>query len=67
MSELYCYRYHAWDPLDYDEEIIWADVTYWGGRITVRNDSVDFWIPASHQLLFVLKYPELTRQQQLDF
>ena len=64
---LYCYRYHAWDPLDYDQELIWQDIQRWGGYVSVRSDCVDFWVPESVITLFVIKYPELTRQTQLDY
>ena len=63
---LYCYRYYAFDDL-YDEELIWADVQAWGGHISIRGDCIDFWVPEKYITFFVLKYPELSRQLQLDY
>lgn len=64
--KLYCYRYYAF-ATDLDEELIWADVQRWGGSISIRGDCIDFWVPAAVITLFLLKYPELTRQHQLDY
>ena len=63
---LYCYRYYAWDS-DYDEEAIWADVQRWGGHISIRGDCIDYWVPAEYISFFILKYPDLVRQLQLDY
>lgn len=63
---LYCYRYSAWQH-DRDEEQIWADVQRWGGHLSIRGDCIDYFIPAEYISFFLLKYPELTRQQQLDY
>ena len=63
---LYCYRYHAWAH-DFDEELIWSDLQRWGGAMTIRADCIDFFVPAEYITFFVLKYPELSRQQQLDY
>ncbi len=63
---LYCYRYYAWDS-DIDEEVIWSDVQRWGGSLSIRCDCIDFWVPAEYITFFVLKYPELVRQAQLDY
>lgn len=64
---LYCYRYYAWTDISYDDEDIWADVQAWGGSISIRGDCVDFWVPADYITFFILKYPELTRQLQLEY
>ena len=64
---LYCYRYYAFDPWDYDEEDIWRDVQSWGGSITIRGDCIDFFVPCEFITFFVLKYPELARQTQLEY
>lgn len=63
---LYCYRYSAWQH-DLDEEQIWADVQRWGGSLSIRGDCIDYFIPAEYITFFLLKYPELSRQQQLDY
>lgn len=63
---LYCYRYYAWQH-DFDEEEIWSDVQRWGGHLSIRGDCIDYFIPAEYISFFLLKYPELTRQQQLDY
>ena len=64
--KLYCYRYYAWSS-DFDEEDIWQDVQRWGGHLSIRGDCIDYFIPAEYITFFLLKYPELTRQQQLDY
>jgi hypothetical protein len=63
---LYCYRYYAWES-QLDEEQIWADVQRWGGSLSIRGDCIDFWVPAEYVSFFILKYPDLIRQQQLDY
>lgn len=63
---LYCYRFSA-QCREYDEEIIWRDVQSWGGHISIRQDCIDFFVPAEYISFFLLKYPELCRQQQLDY
>lgn len=64
---LYCYRYYAFTEVDYDEEDIWADVQRWGGALSIRGDCIDYFIPADYITFFLLKYPELTRQLQLEY
>ncbi len=64
---LYCYRYYCFEEASYDEETIWADVQRFGGHISIRQDCVDFFVPAEYLSFFVLKYPELSRQRQLDY
>ena len=63
---LYCYRYYAWTT-DLDEEAIWADVQRWRGHISIKGDCIDFFVPVDHITFFVLKYPELVRQHQLEY
>ena len=63
---LYCYRYYAWTT-DLDEEHIWRDVQSWGGSLSIRGDCIDFFVPAEYITFFVLKYPDLSRQGQLDY
>ncbi len=65
--KLYCYRYYAWSETSYDEEVIWRDVQRWNGHISIRGDCIDYWVPAEYISFFILKYPELTRQLQLDY
>ena len=65
---LYCYRYYTYlDYLDYDQEVIWRDLQSWGGSLSLRADSIDFWVPAAYHAWFVLRYPELVRQPRLDY
>jgi len=64
---LYCYRYHTYLVLDYDEETIWRDVQSWGGSLSIRADSIDFWVPRAYHLWFILRYPELPRQPLLEY
>ena len=64
---LYCYRYYAFSEMDYDEEDIWADVQRWGGSISIRGDCIDYFVPADYISFFLLKYPELSRQLQLEY
>lgn len=63
---LLCYRYYAWDS-EFDEEAIWSDVERWGGSLSIRGDCIDFWVPVKYASFFVLKYPDLSRQSQLDY
>lgn len=63
---LVCYRYYAWDT-DYDSEAVWQFVQRHGGHISVRPDSIDFYIPRRYQVMFELAYPDLVRQRSLDF
>ncbi len=64
---LYCYRYYAFTEVDYDEEDIWRDVQSWGGSISIRGDCIDYFVPADRITFFLLKYPELSRQLQLEY
>ncbi len=63
---LLCYRFWAWDS-DIDEELIWSDVQRWQGHLSIRQDCIDFWVPEQYASFFVLKYPELVRQPDLDY
>jgi len=65
--KLYCYRYYAFSEFAYDEEDIWADVQRWGGSLSIRSDCIDYFIPEKSIIFFLLKYPELTRQLQLEY
>ncbi len=64
---LYCYRYYAFAHCLVDEEDIWLDVQLWGGSISIRGDCIDFWVPPEYLSFFLLKYPDLSRQPQLDY
>jgi hypothetical protein len=61
---LRCYRltYRS----EYDEEVIWAFVQRSGGHLSIRQDSIDYWIPVRYQTLLVCAWPELEAQPQLD-
>ena len=61
---LYCYRLST---QSYDEELIWRDVQLWGGHLSIRGDCVDFWVPGQYISFFLLRYPELVRQPQLEY
>lgn len=67
MSErrIYCYRQYAGQGLD--EEQVWADLQRWGGSLSIRCDCIDWYVPAESITLFLLKYPELTRQHNLEY
>jgi|LauGreDrversion4_2_1035121.scaffolds.fasta_scaffold1571238_1 hypothetical protein len=62
-----CYRYHAWADYDYDDESIWAFVQRHNGYISIRQDSIDYYVPRAYQCLFELAYPGLARQPGLDY
>lgn len=64
---IYCYRYYAFCEPDYDEEDIWRDLQLWGGSLSIRSDCIDFYVPADYITFFIIKYPELSRQTQLDY
>ena len=66
LATLLCYRYQAWAH-SYDEEAVWALVQSWGGHISIRADSIDFFVPRAQRLLFELAYPDLSRQPGLDW
>lgn len=52
---------------DYDEEDIWAFVQRHGGWMSLRQDSVDFWIREDYSLLLRTAWPLLSRQAALDY
>lgn len=60
-----CYRYQAWAH-DYDCEAVWAFVQRHGGYMTIRNDSIDYFLPVGYRVLFELAWPDLARQYNLD-
>lgn len=64
-TELRCYRlgYRA----DYDEEAVWALVQRHGGHISIRQDSIDFWIHRDWEPILVLAFPDLERRPDLDY
>jgi hypothetical protein len=66
MANLLCYRYHAWEDWDYDEEDIWAFVQRHGGNISIRADCIDFWIPRDYAVMFAMAFAELVRQPDMD-
>ena len=65
--QIYCYRYYGYQGSSYDEELIWQDVQSYGGSISIRGDCIDFYVPRNYASFFILKYPELTRQHQLEY
>jgi len=69
MSEeprrIYCYRQYAGQNLD--EELVWADLQRWGGSLSIRADCIDWYVPAEYITFFLLKYPELSRQHNLEY
>jgi len=62
--KFYCYRLYAFE--DNNEEEIWSLVQSWQGHMSIRADSIDFFVPSQYISYFLLKYPELSRQYQLD-
>lgn len=53
-------------PASIETQLI-KDVEALQGRIQYRNDCVDLWIPQDRQWFISLRYPDLVRQQNLDF
>ena len=64
QPKLICYRltYRS----SYDEEVIWAFVQRSGGHISIRQDSIDYWIPIRYETLLVCAWPDLERHPELD-
>ena len=62
---IYCYRQYSRQNLD--EELVWADLQRWGGSLSIRGDCIDWFVPATVITLFLIKYPELTRQHNLEY
>ena len=50
-----------------DVEEIWALVQRHGGEIALHRDRIDFWIPLEYQIVLQIAYPELVREQRLDY
>lgn len=63
--QLRCYRLYVFS--DYDEEVIWARVQSWGGHISIRGDCIDFWVPEPYVAWFLLSFPDLQAQPDLDY
>lgn len=63
--QIYCYRLYTQD-LDLVESI-WRDLQPWGGSFSQRIDRWDFYVPAHSHLLFLIKYPDLCRQHNLEY
>ena len=64
-SVLACYRLTS--LIDYDEELVWADVQRYGGSLSIRGDCIDFWIPLRYQSFILLRWPLLVRKSDLDY
>lgn len=63
---LLCFRLQAWS-VDYDEEAVWAFVQRHGGFLSIRQDSIDFWLHERYQVLMLLAWPDLDRIPALDY
>ena len=61
---LKCYRltYRS----EYDEEVIWAYVQRSGGHISIRQDSIDYWVDSRAELFLNCAWPDLERHPELD-
>jgi hypothetical protein len=64
-SVLCCYRLTS--LIDYDEELVWADVQQYGGSLSIRGDCIDFWIPVRYQSFILLRWPLLVRRADWDY
>lgn len=62
-----CYRYFSWSSFAGSESGLFLDVQRLGGHLQYRNDCVDLWIPIESQWFLALRYPDLVRQQNLDY
>lgn len=60
-----CYRFEY--DMDYDREIIWAFVQRSGGEISLRKDSILYWVDPAYESLLVCAWPELKREPNHDF
>ena len=60
-----CYRLSA--RCAYDEEMVWKLVQAHGGFISIRTDCIDFWLHESWEVVLLLAFPDLVRQQDLDY
>lgn len=65
QRRLKCYRldYRS----SYDEEMVWALVQRHGGMISIRVDSILFWIDPSWEVVLVMAFPDLERRVDLDY
>ena len=61
----FCYRLTYRN--EYDEDVIWAFVQRSGGHISIRQDSIDYWVTARYQSLLVCAWPDLERHPELDY
>jgi hypothetical protein len=61
---LCCYRLGY--KCTYDEESVWAYVQGCGGHLSIRQDSIDFWVDPSHAVFLVMRWPDLERRSDLD-
>jgi hypothetical protein len=62
-----CYRYFSWSSFAAVETRLVDDVHSLGGHLKYRNDCIDLWIPIESQWFLALRYPDLVRQQNLDY
>ena len=65
QRRLRCYRlnYRA----SYDEEMVWSLVQRHGGHISIRADSIDFWIAPAWEIVLNIAFPDLERRPELDY
>jgi hypothetical protein len=59
-----CYRLGYRHP--YDQEQVWALVQRHGGHLSIKQDCIDFWIPAEWEVVLVMAFPLLDRRGDLD-
>lgn len=66
IQYLLCFRLQAW-AVDYDEEVIWEFVQRHGGFLSIRHDSIDYWLDQRYEVFVLLAWPELVRIPSLDY
>ena len=64
-TRLFCYRLRS--DVDYDSEIVWSYVQRTGGHISIRADSIDFWVTPPAELFLVCAWPLLERRRDQDY
>lgn len=62
---LVCYRLDS--SMNLDEEAVWAFVQRHGGQLSIRGDSIDFWIPTRYQSMFAMAWSQLRRKPEFDY
>lgn len=64
---LVCYRYYPYQHAEYSLDHIWQQVEAWGGHMEFHAQGVDFYFPPCYRTWFVIQWPTLIRQPQLDY